>query len=136
MPDEPITAPPALVPNLAEPDRYRPEAPDDLVSRAREFIASARWVWAKTMPWAPHWYVLRRQSRRDGYDALRALIREYHYPRVWRKRTFRGITLSGLHLWIMDDDPGTDNGGTVLINAKPAAADDWPDEQPKLFEHS
>lgn len=131
MPDD-TTSAPSLVPNPGEPDHYRPEAPADLVNQAREFIATATWVWAKTYAkFAPHHYTLRRAAReKAGYDCLRLLIREYNYPRTWRGREFRGITLDGLHLWIMPDDPDTENGGSVLVNAKPAAADDWPKEQP------
>lgn len=118
---------PALVPNPAEPDRYRPESPDDLVRQAREFVATASWVWAKTYArFAPHHYTLRRQARsRAGYDALRRLIYDYNYPRAWRTRTFRSITLAGLTLWVVDDTPGKQDAGTVLINAKPAAPSDW-----------
>jgi hypothetical protein len=124
---------PELVPNLDEPDHYRPEAPDDLVNEAREFVATATWTWAKTFArFAPHWYTLRRNARdKAGYDALRTLIQRYNYARTWRTRTFRSITLDGRLLWIMPDDPGTSNGGSVLINSKPAEPSDW--AAPGLF---
>lgn len=129
--------PPALRRTPTEPDHYRPEASIDLVVAARDFADGARWVWAKTFAaFAPHHYTLRRDATRAGtaagYDALRHLIREHHYPRAWRGRTFRSVTLNGLLLWIMPDENGPD-GGSILVNAKPAERDDW--QQPTLFDH-
>lgn len=128
--------PPRLTPTPGAPDHFRPDAPAPLVQTSREFIASAHWVWAKTFAdFAPHWYTLRRQARPvEGYDALRTLIREHHYIRTWRGRSFRGVMLSGLTLWIMPDENGPD-GGSILVNAKPAERHDWTPERPALFDY-
>ncbi|WP_460518745.1 hypothetical protein [Humibacter antri] len=111
------------------PDHYRLDAPDALVTTAREFVAGARWVYASTMPSAPHHYTLRKDAaaghREAGYDALLSLILHHHYLREWRGRSFRGVTLGGLTMWIMQT-------GLVLVNAKPAEPDDW--AAPGLFD--
>lgn len=113
--------PPTLRPRDGAPDHYSPDAPLPLVATSRAFVQRATWTYAATMPWARHWYTLRRSAARTGdYDALRQLIREHHYVRRWKSRAFRAVNLGGLTLWIMEDDPGTSNGGTVLINAIPA----------------
>jgi hypothetical protein len=74
------------------------------------------------MPQHPHHYVVRDREvaagRGDGYDATRTLIVEHHYLREWNGRSFRGVTVGGLTLWIMQT-------GLIVINAKPAEPDDW-----------
>lgn len=122
---------PVLRPTPGAPDHFRSDAPPTLVEAARAYVATAAFQFAKTMPTIPHWYTLRRvaegRGTADGYDALRELIIEYHYLRSWRGRSFRSVTLGGLTLWIMQT-------GLILVNAKPAEPDDWPSEQPTLFE--
>lgn len=138
----PAPPPPPLVAATGQPDHYRPDAPLPLVATARQFAeANTRWTWAVTYAkFAPHWYVLRREADQAGYDALRKLIQRHHEIRTWRGRSFRAVTLAGLTLWIMPDDPGTTNGGTILINAKPAERADWsspppaPAPAPTLFD--
>jgi hypothetical protein len=126
MPDEY----PPLVPDPTVPDYHRP-APTALVETARTFVRAGAWTFAKTMPWAPHHYVVRQREtaagRAEGYDALRALILDYHYLRDWRGRSFRGVTLEGLTLWIMED-------GLIVINAKPAEPEDFRASTPRLFD--
>jgi hypothetical protein len=114
-------------------DRYRPDAPTPLVNSAREFVGIARWTWAVTFAdTAPHHYVTRDAAERGGaaagYDALRELIVSHHYLREWNGRSFRGVTLGGLTLWIMQT-------GLIVINAKPAEPDDWEESVPPLFDH-
>jgi hypothetical protein len=122
---------PVLRPTAGAPDHHRP-APLPLVETARAFVRAGSWTFAKTMPWAPHHYVVRQREaaagRAEGYDALRALILDYHYLREWRGRSFRGVTLEGLTMWIMED-------GLIVINAKPAEPDDFVSETPALFDH-
>jgi hypothetical protein len=66
-------------------------------------------------------------GRGDGYDFTRALIVEYHYLRERNGRCFRGVTLGGLTLWIMQT-------GLIVISAKPAEADDFGPSEPGLFD--
>lgn len=122
---------PALEPDHGVPDHYRPDAPPELVEAARIFVTNARWVFASTMPTIPHWYTLRRDAARvgneAGYDALRQLIIEHHYLRDWRGRSFRGVTLCGLTMWIMQT-------GAILVNAKRAERLDFAQDAPGLFD--
>lgn len=123
---------PQLRPTPGAADHYRPDAPPQLVDAARDFIRIARWTWAVTFAeTAPHHYVTREAAERggaaDGYDALRELIVSHHYLREWNGRSFRGVTLDGLTLWIMQT-------GLIVINAKPAGPDDWEQSAPSLFD--
>jgi hypothetical protein len=123
---------PILRPDPRVRDHYRPSAPPTLVATAREFAAVASWTFAHTMPQHPHHYVTKQREaaagRAAGYDALRDLILDHHYLRDWHGRSFRGVTLGGLTLWIMQT-------GLIVINAKPAEADDFEPIEPGLFDH-
>lgn len=122
---------PPLVPNRDVPDRYRPDAPRELVEASRAFIGAASWTFASTMPRYPHHYVVKRREaaagRGLGYDTLRTLIADHHYLREWGGRSFRSVTLDGLTLWIMQT-------GLIVINAKPADRADWSTSRPALFD--
>ena len=79
---------------------------DDL-DRARAFIAKARWVFAKTLEWAPHEYTVRGDCARAGLDAefawLRSWILEVGYDRFdsrWPWRTWRTIDVDEHYYWL------------------------------------
>jgi hypothetical protein len=46
------------------------------VDEAREFINQYDWTFAKTMPWCPHRYVVRRNVDNDKFVGFVKLIRE------------------------------------------------------------
>ncbi len=123
---------PVLEPDPGVPDHYRPDAPPPLVATAREFVAVASWTFASTMPQHPHQYVTRNREaaagRGAGYDALRDLILEHHCLRDWHGRSFRGVTLGGLTLWVMQT-------GLIVINAKSAERGDFTPSDPRLFDY-
>jgi hypothetical protein len=122
---------PVLRPTAGAPEHFRPDAPPQLADAAREFVSIARWTFASSMPQYPHHHVTREAAERGsaaaGYDALRELIVSHHYLREWNGRSFRGVTVGGLTLWIMQTD-------LIVINAKPAERDDWEQSVPSLFD--
>lgn len=63
------------------PDQTVPEPPAKLVAAALDYIASAEWMFAKTMPNNPHWYAVRQVARKagigPGHEALYVLCRDY-----------------------------------------------------------
>ena len=91
---------------MTAPDRYSPDAPAHMVERSREYIAEARWTFAKTMARVPHWYVIRRRARAAGqivgHEVLYGLIREHGYDRDWYGRIFKSVDLDGWSYWQMD----------------------------------
>jgi hypothetical protein len=106
-----------------EAGQFGTRPPADLVARARAYIATGEWCFARTMPDNPHWYVIRQHAWArgrevgQGHEALFVLIREHHYVRLWHRHPFRSIDLDGFSYWIMED-------GTV-INRKPVESAGW-----------
>lgn len=78
------------------------------LDEARAFIAKARWVFASTVPAAPHWYTVRRDCAGLGLDAefvaFQALIEAHGYDRFdarWPWRTWRTLDLEdGFYYWL------------------------------------
>ena len=85
------------------PDRYSPDAPPQLVNRARAYVAVAPWRYAKTMDRIPHWYSMRKiataRKLGPGHEALFELCRDYGYVRRWYRREFGSIDLGGWSIW-------------------------------------
>jgi hypothetical protein len=53
------------------------------VDAARAFIGQCEWTFAKTMPWAPHEYIVRRNVDNDKFVGFVKLIREQGARRKW-----------------------------------------------------
>jgi hypothetical protein len=104
--------------------------PPALVRRARAYIAASEWIFAKTMPDNPHWYVVRKRSWAkskelgEGHEALYELIRWFYRLRWWHLRGYRSLELDGWVYWLIQD-------GTI-INRKPVDKAGWDefDEEP------
>lgn len=91
-------------------------SPED-AARYTEVLEKATWIFAKTMPWLPHWYTLRSEwddalfvevvtaMRRDGVDEL--------YGK--QKKRHRVFLLNGYKYWTMENPVEK----TLLINRKP-----------------
>jgi hypothetical protein len=74
--------------------------------RLREFIAAADWTFAKTMPWAPHFYALKHECRRRGlgeaFEELVDAIVTHGYPARWRNHPVRRyLEIDGWRYWVM-----------------------------------
>jgi len=51
---------------------------------ARELIHSLDWTYAKTMPWVPHWYIVRdRDLDGERFENLVRCLRDNGRPGVW-----------------------------------------------------
>lgn len=85
------------------PDRYVEDAPPELLVRARAYIATASWRYAKTMNAIPHWYAMRRvaiaRRQQPGHEALFELCRDWGYARRWYRRKFGSVDLDGWTIW-------------------------------------
>ena len=78
----------------------------------RSFIASAQWVFAKTMPESPHWYTLRRTSDKTEFERAVVDIRSYGYSRRYKGYDYISYDIDGWTYWTM----GAPLGETILIN--------------------
>lgn len=68
---------------------------------AKEFIKNSTWIFAKTMPQWPHWYVLGRTNV-GGFNALMNLISEHGYEEKWGRRTDKYLVIDGWKYWGFD----------------------------------
>ena len=86
--------------------------PVPLPDSLREFVGSARWTFARTMPEWPHEYIVRERVDEDLFVQLVRHVREHGYEgRFYRKR----ITYyedRGLVYWTM----GAPLDETIIIN--------------------
>jgi hypothetical protein len=82
--------------------------PDDL----REFVASSKWTFAKTMPEWPHEYLVR--DRVDGvlFEALARHIRQHGSEGRFYQRVLTYFAEDGLLYWTM----GEPIEETIIIN--------------------
>lgn len=73
--------------------------------RARRFIESQHWTFAKTVPETPHWYVMAHlTSDPDEFRWFMDLIASDGYDEEWsipgvRPRTYRYLTIDGFDYW-------------------------------------
>src|SRR6476646_6023827 len=78
----------------------------------RSFIASATWVFAKTMPESPHWYTLRRTNAAGDFERAVMDIRRYGYSRRYKGNDYISFDFEGWTYWTM----GASVSETILIN--------------------
>jgi len=82
----------------------------------RKFVQDHHWTVAKTMPWAPHEYTLRRNCTgpQDESDFERVVlgIRSLGYEEKYGKSTYIRYDLDGWKYWTM----GAPLDQTILIN--------------------
>ena len=68
----------------------------------REFIASQRWTFAKTMPMTPHWYVLRRNVADQAlFDRVVLDIRQHGFDIKYHGTKYRIYEVDGYKYWTM-----------------------------------
>lgn len=89
-------------------------SPEDRI-KLQETFESAQWIFAKTMPWMPHWYTLLRQwqDRDLWWWCVNTMWRD-GMDEKYGKRRYRVVILNGFKYWSCDD-PVTK---TDLINRK------------------
>lgn len=83
------------------------------IEDARGFIRQQQWTFAKTMPEAPHCYVVRQKVANDAdFDRFVRLIRREGDERRFGKRPFTYLTIDGFDYWTM----GAPVQETIIIN--------------------
>jgi hypothetical protein len=78
------------------------------------FVASHRWIFAKTMPYNPHEYTLRREAGKDDFDAAVRYIREHGKIELYGGHQYKTLRHSDHKYWTM----GEVVEKTILINRK------------------
>lgn len=82
----------------------------DMVARA---LQSASYVFAKTMPMAPHWYTLReRWTQPEPFEAVVQFIRDHGEKERYGKATYIKLQVGSYKYWTM----GAPLSETILIN--------------------
>jgi hypothetical protein len=71
------------------------------VDAARAFIGQCECTFAKTMPWAPHEYIVRRNVDNDKFVGFVKLIREQGERRKWGR--YRNTYLDSRRMELLDD---------------------------------
>ena len=88
--------------DLVEDDMFEEEDPID-IQRARQFIDSHIWHFAKTMPDIPHWYcLLKDKGDVEEFRWFAAYIREHSVPGQFYGKTYYYYYLDGYKYWWMD----------------------------------
>jgi SAM-dependent methyltransferase len=78
-----------------------------------EALLSQQFVFAKTMPQIPHYYVVRAKwEHAISFDDVVFYIREHGYTDNWGTRTFHYLNLNGQRYWTM----GAPVGETIVLN--------------------
>ena len=90
------------------------------VDEAREFIKRYDWTFAKTMPWCPHWYVVRRNVDNDKFVGFVKLIRAEGEIRPWGRYRHTYLDIDGYQYWTM----GAPIANTIIINRSKLGTDE------------
>jgi hypothetical protein len=81
------------------------------------FVGMHRWVFARTMPWNPHEYTLRRNTNDATFEAAVRYIRQYGVMETYGGNPYRVLHCRGHKYWTM----GAPLEVTILINRKVSA---------------
>src|SRR5262245_28093008 len=67
------------------------------------FVDAHEWVFAKTMPQAPHWYLVKGKNGVPAADfaAFVRHIEAHGYDQQWGRSTYRYLELGGFRYWAM-----------------------------------
>lgn len=82
------------------------------INDINSFIASSRWIFAKTMPQWPHWYVLKKEVDPKVFEDFVMYIRKYGREGFFYKKRLIYLHIDGYKYWSM----GAPLGDTILIN--------------------
>ena len=83
--------------------RESPKPTKDEMARARAYIKSMDWQFAKTMPQWPHWYVRRENGSAREFDFVNRLIKKSGYSDKWGKRRDSYLVIGKFKYWIIED---------------------------------
>ena len=77
-----------------------------------DFVASASWRFAKTMPRIPHEYTVRGETPDDEFEAFVEYIRQHGYQAPFGKSVYTYLNLGQWKYWTM----GASTKETTIIN--------------------
>lgn len=80
-----------------------PKPSKEEIARARAYINSMKWKFAKSMPQWPHWYVLREWGSAREFDFVSRLIKKFGYPDKWGSRTKYSFVMGRFKYWVDED---------------------------------
>ena len=81
---------------LAKPSR-------DEIARARAYIKSMDWVFSRSMPQWPHWYLVRESGSAREFDFIARLIKKFGYSDKWGNRSNSYLVIEKFKYWVDDD---------------------------------
>ena len=87
----------------------------DQIARARAYIDSMDWRFARSMPQWPHWYVIRESGSAREFDFVARLIERFGYPDPWGARTDYYLVVRKFKYWAIDN---VLNRATPISNAE------------------
>src|SRR5438093_5541892 len=73
------------------------------LARARAYINSMEWEFAKSMPQWPHCYVLREDGSAREFDFVNRLIKKFGYPDKWGSRTDFYLVIGKFKYWVIEE---------------------------------
>jgi hypothetical protein len=71
--------------------------------RARAYINSMQWKFAKSMPQWPHWYVIREDGSAREFDFVARLIKQFGYTDKWGNRSDSYLVIGEFKYWAIDN---------------------------------
>ncbi len=85
-----------------------------MTAELEKFIGDSRWIFAKTMPEAPHWYIVRSKENEVHFVALAKYIRKNGYRAYYGRSAcpFTYLEFNGKRYWTM----GNPLPETTIIN--------------------
>ncbi len=85
-----------------------------MTEELKKFIEKSRWIFAKTMPESPHYYIVRSGENEDNFVALVKYIRENGFQAYYGSFThpFTYLEYNGYRYWTM----GNPLPETTIIN--------------------
>lgn len=101
------------------------DAPAMTLEEAKVFISEVEWRFARTMPHAPHSYIVRMKVSNDKFVAFTKLIREQGTRRKWGPYKHTYLEIDEFSYWTQ----GAPIASTFILNQ--ARTDSTPQAKPK-----
>jgi hypothetical protein len=76
----------------------------------------SHWIFAKTIPESPHFYMLRKECNDADFQRFILLIRQYGVPEIYKGDSYTVLNVGDWTYWTM----GAPLPETILINRKRA----------------
>src|SRR5215211_7630842 len=93
-----------LLGRVLQTKRWKPPKPSkSQIARARKYIDSMEWKFAKSMPQWPHWYVLREYGSTREFHFVERLIEKFGYADEWGTRTDSYLVIGKFKYWVIDN---------------------------------